>query len=127
MVKRYRDDEIPTVYNISEIPSFSQRKGLLMQAFRSLHNSVGFVTAEPGAKRNLHRHPWEQIVFVLQGEADFFVDSEEFAIAEGDLFFVPPNTDHELRPRSDTTCKLMTIWPHREDYADRTAYQSEFL
>lgn len=126
MVKRYREDEIPAVYNRDEVESFTQREGLTMQGFRSLDKSVGFVTAEPNAETNLHKHPWEQIVYVLAGETDFFVNGEEFTVSEGDFFFVPPNTEHDLRPGPDQGCTLMTIWSLREDYDERTAYQTEF-
>lgn len=126
MVTFYDEDAIPAVYNKADIPSIEPREGVSFQYFRGNQNMVGFVTAEPGGQRNRHTHPWEQIVCVVGGEADFYLDGEEFSVAEGDVFFVPPNAEHELIPKPDVGCNIIAVWPVREPAVPRTSYQTEF-
>ncbi|MDX1746798.1 MAG: cupin domain-containing protein [Halobacteriales archaeon] len=126
MVTHIDESAIPAVYNEADIPSHQNREGVSFQFFRSLHNIFAFVTIEPGGERNYHEHPWEQVVRVVDGEADFYIDPEEFPIEAGDVFFIPPSVEHELRPRPDASCELFVTWPFREEFAERVAYQAEF-
>lgn len=126
MAVRYDEDSIPTVHSTDEIPATELRSGFSIQCFRSLHNLIGFVHAEPGAETNFHEHPWEQVVHVVGGEADFYLDGEEVALSAGDVLFVPPSVEHELRPRDDQSVDLIAIWPLNESFLDLTGYQEEF-
>lgn len=127
MVIRYDEDAIPTVHDTAEIPGTELRPGFTIRAFRSLHNLIGFVHAEPGAETNFHEQPWEQVVHVVGGTADFYVDGETVSIAEGDVFFIPPSVEHEFRPTDDQPVDLGVVWPLNEGFIDLTAYQDEFL
>ena len=126
MVTHYNRDPIPAVYGIDGISRYEPRDGFSFRFFRSLHNTLGFVHADAGAETNLHRHPWEQVVHVVDGEANFYVDGEEFSIEEGDVFFIPPDAEHELRPKADASVDLVAVWPLQEEFVPRTSYQTEF-
>lgn len=55
---------------------------------------VIFVDAPPGAGPSLHRHPYEEIFILLEGEATFVAAGEELPAKAGDIVIVPPNTPH---------------------------------
>jgi len=42
----------------------------------------------------LHSHPHEQIVYVLEGEADFTLDGQTRRVSAGDTVYVAPNLVH---------------------------------
>lgn len=50
----------------------------------------------------LHKHPYEHEIFVLSGSGVVTVGSEEKTFSEGDVIFIPPNVEHQLRSRVKT-------------------------
>lgn len=48
-----------------------------------------------------HRHPWEEIYVVMDGELEVVVDGETHEVAAGGLAHIPPDTEHAYRALSD--------------------------
>lgn len=128
MARHYDSDAIPTVYNFFEdVPSTEVREGVHQQVFRGLDAMVGFTKLTPGMEPGPHSHPWEQIAFIFSGTCDFHVGDEVVSVEEGDIFEIPPGETHYAVPNSDEPCINLDVWPLREDYLDRTDYQTEFV
>lgn len=127
MVRHYDEDRIPTVYNLEDIPGFDIRTGVTQQVFRGLDLLVGFTTIEPEMEAKPHSHPWEQITIIFEGQCDFTVGDETFAVEEKDVFFIPPDVEHYAEPNSEEPCINLDLWALREDYLPRTDYQTEFV
>ena len=52
-------------------------------------------TFEPGAGHNFHRHPTrEEIIYVLEGQAEQWVGREKRVLGPGDMAHVPCDTPH---------------------------------
>lgn len=127
MVRHYDPEEIPAVYNVfEEVPEREVREGVTIRMFRGLNLTMSWVRIEPGMETRPHAHPWEQIVHVLEGSADFHVGDEVVSVSAGDVFLIPPDVEHYEEPNSDEPCLLMDIWQLREGFLDLTAYQREF-
>jgi mannose-6-phosphate isomerase-like protein (cupin superfamily) len=62
------------------------------------HGEVGvcviFVDAAPGEGPSLHRHPYEEILITLEGEATVIANDRELQIGPGDVVIVPLHTAH---------------------------------
>jgi quercetin dioxygenase-like cupin family protein/uncharacterized glyoxalase superfamily protein PhnB len=56
--------------------------------------SVIVVDAAPGEGPALHRHPYEEIFVVLEGEATFTVGDEQRVFRAGEIAVAPPNVAH---------------------------------
>ena len=56
---------------------------------------------EPGSLIPDHRHPEEVITMILEGEMEITVGKETKRVKPGDVFGVPPNTDHSGRVFGD--------------------------
>ncbi|WP_164974696.1 cupin domain-containing protein [Halegenticoccus tardaugens] len=125
MVRPYRADKVPSVYNISKMPVHERSKGVSQRYFRGIDTLIGFTTITSEKTAEPHSHPWEQINFVLEGEGEFRIGDETVSVTEGDVFLVPPNVPHCAEPPEES-CTVMFVGPLREDYADLTDYQSEF-
>jgi quercetin dioxygenase-like cupin family protein len=125
MVRKYRPEEVPAVYNIEELPVHSHTEGIEQRYFRGLDSLVGFTTISEGKEAVPHSHPWEQINFVLDGACSFHVGEETVTADEGDVFLVPPDVPH-CAEYTGEPCTIMFVGPLREDYAAKTAYQREF-
>jgi quercetin dioxygenase-like cupin family protein len=51
-----------------------------------------FYRKGPGAKR--HKHPNEQMSYVLRGKMKICIGDEEKIVGPGDVFHIPANTEH---------------------------------
>jgi len=43
---------------------------------------------------SVHIHPWEHIIYVLNGEGSIYVDNKWFDAKKDDVFFIPENVCH---------------------------------
>jgi len=62
-----------------------------------------------------HKHPHEQMVYVVSGRLQFSSNGVLFNVAAGDNFIVPPNVEHHATAMEDSVV-LDVFSPPREDY-----------
>lgn len=55
------------------------------------------VSIESGGQSSNHSHPWEHEFFILSGRGIGEVDNKEEGLKQGDVVYVPPDTQHCLR------------------------------
>jgi mannose-6-phosphate isomerase-like protein (cupin superfamily) len=53
-----------------------------------------FVDAPPGSGPSLHKHPYEEIFIVTEGEGTFFGASAERVVGGGEIVIVPAGEPH---------------------------------
>jgi|SRR5215204_1441750 len=62
------------------------------------HGGIGvcviFVDAPPGTGPSLHKHPYEELFLVLEGEVTFLAGEKEAQAGVGDVVVVPADTPH---------------------------------
>lgn len=63
---------------------------------------ISWATMKAGAHAAAHKHPHEQIIWVLSGSMDARLDSTRRICRAGDLIHVPPDVEHEVRCLEDT-------------------------
>ncbi len=63
-----------------------------------------------------HRHPHEQMVYILSGRVRFEHSGGAFEVGPGDSFIVPGNVEHQAWALEDSEV-LDVFTPMREDYA----------
>jgi quercetin dioxygenase-like cupin family protein len=63
-----------------------------------------------------HRHPHEQMVYVVRGRIRFQHPGGVFEAGTGDCFLVPGNVEHQASALEDSEV-LDIFTPAREDYA----------
>ena len=57
--------------------------------------TLGHVIIYPGKKNTFHAHPnCEELLYVLEGECDHWVDDEVYHLKKGMLIFIPEGADH---------------------------------
>ena len=71
-----------------------QRHDLSIKGWETLQARVDFA---PGASFPRHRHPGEEIIYVLQGTLQYEVDGKFVTLKAGDVLFVPTGTVHAAR------------------------------
>ncbi|MCB0376063.1 MAG: cupin domain-containing protein, partial [Sinomicrobium sp.] len=72
-------------------------------------------TIEADAELPEHRHPHEQLSYLLEGVLEFTIEGMTKVIVPGKLVVVPPNAPHSVKAVTD--CVVIDIFhPVREDY-----------
>jgi len=66
-----------------------------------------------------HRHPHEQLVYVISGRIRVIVDGVAIEASTGDNFIVGPNVEHQATALEDSVV-LDVFCPPREDYIEST-------
>ena len=93
------------------------RPGVKRKVFQAEGGTLVLNHLEPGHKPQPHSHANEQIVLILQGEAEFPVGSKVFKLGPGSLLVVPPNVEHYARVTGkEALINLDFFIPRREDY-----------
>ncbi len=64
------------------------------------HGGIGFtfliVNAGPGEGPALHRHPYAEVLIVLEGRARATLGEESVDVGEGDIVVIPANVAHRF-------------------------------
>ena len=71
---------------------------------------TGIQTCEPGYAAPMHSHPYVEILHILEGTAEAWVEGREdrpIRLEKGDTIAVPPETLHAFRVVGDRTMRLL--------------------
>ncbi|MDA1000653.1 MAG: cupin domain-containing protein [bacterium] len=113
-------------YAWDTIPATEVRPGVTRKVFTGEGSMLVMTEVHPGANEAPHTHPFEQLVFVVEGNANFTLGEKKIAIAAGSVFRVPPETPHGAEVTSKGPCRLLAVYgPRREDYLIHCEYQEK--
>ena len=86
---------------------------------------TGIQTSEPGYETPMHSHPYLEILFIIEGEAEAWLQGQEDApvrLAAGDCIALPADVPHAFRVVGERPMRLLGIH-HNSDrvvnYLDR--------
>ena len=71
---------------------------------------TGIQTAQPGYVAPVHWHPYLEILHILDGEAEAWIDGQEdraVRLRRGDTIALPPDTPHSFRVVGDQVLRLL--------------------
>jgi len=71
---------------------------------------TGIQTAEPGYEAPVHSHPYVEILHILDGAAEAWIDGREreaVTLRRGDTIAIPPDTRHAFRVVGAETLRLL--------------------
>ena len=81
------------------------------QAKRFVGNRGG--SSKPGGGHNFHKHPnQEEVIYVVEGEIEQWVDQEKRRLGPGDSAFIPADMVHASFNVSDQPAKFLAILGH---------------
>jgi quercetin dioxygenase-like cupin family protein len=79
------------------------------------HTTHAYWEIEADSPPPEHAHPHEQIVNVLEGTYELFIDGGSHVLSAGDVLVIPGGVPHS--GRSHTDCKILDVFsPVREEY-----------
>lgn len=62
---------------------------------------------EPNALIEDHRHPFDEVITVVSGEAVFDIAGNKLLLRVGDRIVIPSNTRHSFKIQGDETCSFI--------------------
>jgi quercetin dioxygenase-like cupin family protein len=71
--------------------------------------SAYIVEAKPGQGPSLHKHPYVEVAFTLEGCATITVGEEERVVKAGGIVVIPADTPHRFVNSGDTTLRQIDI------------------
>jgi gluconolactonase len=102
-----------------EIPLTELTTGAFSHLLRGKNILVSLLTMKAGSVFELHSHPQEQIMIVIEGYCDEIIDGKIYRVEKGDVLYLPPNVVHGAFI-GDVDCKVIDIFsPVREDYIQK--------
>ena len=84
-------------------PRYERDEGIVSHLLASpltcdaAHLTTSVVEVGPGGHQRIHRHPPEQVYYVLDGSGLMTVGDETERVGPGDCVFIPSDTPHGLR------------------------------
>ena len=67
------------------------------------------VVAPKKATHAPHRHPEDEIFFVLEGKAEFYLNGQTKVAGPNTSFYCPSNSEHGIRNAGDGALKYLVI------------------
>jgi len=71
--------------------------------------SLFLVDSPPGRGPSLHRHQYEEVFVLREGEVTFTIGGEERVARAGDIVVVPPDTPHAFVNSGETPLGMVAI------------------
>jgi mannose-6-phosphate isomerase-like protein (cupin superfamily) len=71
--------------------------------------SIILVDTRPGRGPKLHRHEYEEVFVLREGEVTFTIGDAERVARAGDTVFVPPDTPHAFFHTGDSPLGMVAI------------------
>lgn len=93
----------------SDLPSDMISRDFVGENYGGVGACVIFVDAEPGQGPRLHRHPYAEILIVLEGIATFFDAASRHEVGAGEIAVVDPDQPHGFVNSGETRLKQIDI------------------
>jgi len=74
--------------------------------------SMRVFEVEPGGYSPYHKHPWEHEVFILEGRGSLVQGGKEVPCSKGDVIFIPPGEEHQLKNPSEENMEFICLIPN---------------
>jgi quercetin dioxygenase-like cupin family protein len=111
-------------YNWNDLKKDSPRHGIERVAFRGDNALVVVNWIHPGMAPGPHSHPFEQLVFIVEGRTRMHVGDTVLECVPGSMVRVPPGVLHWAESVSGEVCVNVDVFsPVRADYLHLVAYQ----
>lgn len=89
-----------------------------------LSNSDNLTVSElfipAGEVASVHRHPHEEVNYVVSGVLDFMCDGKITTLGAGECIRIPPNAEHNITCSAASDGRVISVWtPSRQDLVDK--------
>lgn len=113
----------PLLYGIAvnwdDIPATVIRPGVSRKVYSTDEVMLAWHELAVGMTLNPHRHDdFDQLVLILQGRCDYYVDGVPHAMSAGSMLLVPRGAEHYVEPTEGPCVNVDVFSPPRPDFRD---------
>jgi quercetin dioxygenase-like cupin family protein len=72
-------------------------------------------TLQKGGKAPYHAHPWQHIIYAVEGVGNLLMDGKDYPLTAGSVAYVPDDVVHQVSNAGDGTFVFICIVPERGD------------
>ena len=72
-------------------------------------------TLEKGGKAPHHSHPWQHIIYAVEGTGNLYMEGKDSPLTAGSIAYVPDDADHQISTAGDEKFVFICIVPERGD------------
>lgn len=72
-------------------------------------------TLEKGGKAPHHAHPWQHIIYAVEGKGNLLMDGKDYPLTAGSVAYVPDDVVHQVSNAGEGTFVFICIVPERGD------------
>jgi quercetin dioxygenase-like cupin family protein len=113
-------------WNWAEIPSEVVREGVSRKGFRWKDMMMVMNECRPGMKLNPHSHTFEQLAYIVKGNAIYHVGDVGHEVGPGSFLVIPAGEIHYIEPLgTEAVLNIDFFIPAREDYMHLVEYQHD--
>ncbi len=103
-------------FSEANLPAKQLLDGITMKAVSGDKTMMTFFEFEADAMIPSHKHPHEQITYVLEGELEFTVGQDTRVLGKGDGVVISSNQEHCAKVLKAPARAVDAWYPLREDY-----------
>ncbi|RJP16070.1 MAG: cupin domain-containing protein [Candidatus Abyssobacteria bacterium SURF_5] len=100
----------------NSLPRKEVLPGIVLRSVYLDNSMMTFFDIQPNSRIPLHKHPHEQISYLVKGKMKMIVGGEERSMQEGDIAIIPPNVEHEVQVGEEPVLAIDAWHPRRADY-----------
>jgi mannose-6-phosphate isomerase-like protein (cupin superfamily) len=108
-----------TLINRHSLPFDGDTYELEDRRYQDTEVSFIWVEMKPGGCVRLHKHPYEEIFIIQEGEAEYLVGSEIIAAHTDQIIIVPDDTAHKFSNTGEQTLRQVDIHVSRRFITER--------
>lgn len=79
----------------------------------------------PGSRSKKETHNHDHGILVIQGNGEVLLDQRYVPISQGDIIYIPPDTQHELVNSGGRPLGFLCVIPARRKKGDKMAWAEE--
>jgi len=106
---------IPFIVDKGQCAKLDPFPGVSMFVTEAEKMTLSLVEMEPHSVIEEHRHPHEQIGYMVEGEAEFIIDGESRIVRAGQMWRLPGNVPHKVITHGHGIRAVDVFYPIRED------------
>ena len=90
-------------FNVSGLMGKEVLEGITLKSVSGKKTMMTFFEFKPNSIIPSHKHPHEQITYVVEGEMEFLLEGESKILSDGDGVVIPSNQEHSAKILSKPT------------------------
>ncbi|MCF0238336.1 MAG: cupin domain-containing protein [Sphaerochaetaceae bacterium] len=110
------EPKIPKILNLEKCPWYVAREKVAWKCFHGENMTIQYAKVDPGHSINPHRHDYEQIAMIIEGECDFVIDGIAYPMSAGSIIDIPAMSEHYIIAKGDkSVIDLDIFYPRRDE------------